>query len=69
MLLGDGFSPEGLSHSHVDNVLQDLKIQANPWSSAWNCGFICSHPKVASSNGLQSHGQRLGRWSSPHLEK
>lgn len=57
------------SHRHTDNVLQDLKIQANSWSSAWDGSFISSQPKVPSSDGLQSCGQRLGHWSSPHLEK
>lgn len=32
-------------------------------------GFVCSHPKVASSNRLQSLNQSLGCWSCPHLEK
>lgn len=50
--LGDGFHLRP-SHSHVDNILQDLKVQANPWSLPGTRGFKRSQPKVASSNGPQ----------------
>lgn len=60
----------GPSHSHVDNVLQVLKSSGKSLELTLGQGpFICSLPKVVTSNGLQSHGQRLGHWSSAHLEK